>query len=99
MQKNSKLKKSFKKVCSVTQSKALKMQRRSLNIDELSYNENHWNEFVSLIESEKDNINENEKNASRKLKRWRVKENNVLLTHCSLNKEVIVSVLCEIKVC
>ncbi len=69
-----------------------------MNIDEFSYDENHWNEFVSLIKSEKNNIDENEKNASWKLKRWRVKEDNASSTHHSLNKEVIISVLYEIEV-
>lgn len=98
MQKNSEFKKSFKKACSVIQSKELKTQRRSSNIDEFSYNENYQNKFVPSIESEKDDINENVKNALQKLKRWRVKEDNVSLIHHSSNKEVIVSVFCEIEV-
>ncbi len=74
------------------------MQRRSLNINEFSYDEDHWNEFVSSIKSKKDNINENVKNASRKLKRRKVKEDNVSSIHHSSNKKVIVSVFCEIEV-
>lgn len=53
---------------------------------------------MSLIKSEKNDIDENEKNMSRKFKKRRVKEDNVSLIHHSSNREVIVFVLYEIEV-